>query len=201
MRKSSCTGTARGMVRWRRQIVLWGTCRQQACGTSLMCWRSSIGLPSLETTLEQMGIDFRGLGAHPVGHLANVTSFNLNQSSRQFCLSWFTNEEVETQKNYSKWQSLPLNGIVWLPSPRRGGPVVGGKSSPLSLPSGHPTSNAPFRRLSPRLFYVPGDGIYLTSECCAPTYQQWPHGVCLQAFHPILAGLAKLFTGHMDKLN
>lgn len=82
-----------------------------------------------------------------------------------------------------------------------GGGHVGGKSSGLSLPSCHPISNDPFKRLSPRVFYVQGDGNYLNSECRAPPYQPWPHGVCLQAFHPTPAGLAEQFTGYMDKLN
>ena len=51
------------------------------------------------------------------------------------------------------------------------------------------------------LFLCEGMGIYLISECRAPPYQQWPHGVCLQAFHPVQAGPAEQFTGDTDKLN
>lgn len=47
----------------------------------------------------------------------------------------------------------------------------------------------------PGHFMCEGMGIYLTSECWALAYQQWPHGACLQAFHPRAAGLAQQFTG------
>lgn len=48
----------------------------------------------------------------------------------------------------------------------------------------------PSKGYSPVHFVCKGMGIYLTWEYCALPYQQWPHGACRQAFHPLPAGLA-----------
>ena len=152
-----------------------------------------------------MGIDFRGFMQK--SHWEPVS----------LVCKW-KNRDSERLVNFSKvtaskWQSLHLNLVVWLrnskgqafstsaPGLQRGGQVAGGKSSHLSLPSGHPTSNAPLKRLSPRVFYVQGDGHLSNFRMLGPSLSTMASQGLPSGFSSIPAGLAEQFTGYMDKLN